>query len=269
MINVIKADGSRQLFEKYKIVRTCLRMKASEDAAEEIADKISRQVYNGITTKQILKMIFRYISEYRPEIKHQINLREAVSLLRPKPDFEQFIALLLKKEGYDVKTNKIVAGKCIEHEIDAIASKGNEKLYVEVKHHYQPHTYTGVGVFLEAQATFEDLIESNSNFSKAMVVTNAKLSEHAKRYAECKNIGAIGWRYPEEGGLEVMIENNELYPITLIKGLDAATQIRLADNGFILLEQVAGVDFKKLSRLAKVGKSKAKEIVRKANEILV
>jgi len=268
MVNVTKADGSRQPFEKIKVVRTCLRTHASQDVAEEIADKIESKVYEGITTKEILKMIFKYIAEYRPEIKHQIDLREAICLLRPKPDFEQFVGLLLKTEGYDIKTNQIVSGKCVEHEIDVIANKGNETLYVEVKHHYQPHAYTGVGVFLEAQATFEDLIEGNNNFSKSMVVTNTKLSEHAKNYAECKKIDAIGWRYPEERGLELMMEENKLYPITLIKGLNAIIQAKLSYTGIFLLEQLVEYDAKKLSKLTKISKSKMEEILRKASKIL-
>ena len=268
MTNVTKADGNKQPFEKSKIVRTCLRMKASKDAAEEIADRIERRLYEGIRTKQILKMIFSYLGEYRPELKHQIDLREAVCLLRPKPDFEQFVGLLLKYEGYDVRMNKILAGKCIEHEIDAIATNDNETLYVEVKHHYQPHSYTGVGVFLEAQATLEDLNDGKNNFTKAMVVTNAKLSEHAMTYARCKNIDAMGWRYPEEKSLELMIEDNKLYPVTLIKGLDVVVQAKLGDNGIVLLEQLIQYDTNKLSKLTKVGKSKINEILRKANEIL-
>lgn len=267
MANVTKADGSKQPFERNKIVRTCLRMKTAENAADEIADKIEKRIYEGIATKQILKMIFYYIAEYRPELRHQIDLREAVCLLRPKPDFEQFVGLLLKAEGYDVKMNRILAGRCIEHEIDAIAAKDNETLYVEVKHHYQPHSYTGVGVFLEAQATLEDLNDGNNNFTKAMVVTNTKLSEHATTYARCKNIDGIGWKHPEEKGLEVMIEDNKLYPVTLIKGLDSTLLARLGDNGIILVEQLLKYDVKKLNRLTKISKSKIKEILRKANEI--
>ncbi len=268
MVDVIKADGSKQPFEKYKVVRTCLRMKVDRDAAEGIANSIEKKLYEGIATKQILKMIFSYISVYKPQMKHQIDLREAVCLLRPKPDFEHFVGMLLKAEGYEVKTNKIVAGRCVEHEIDAIANKRNEALYVEAKHHYKPHSYTGLDVFLETQATFEDLIEGKNNFSKAVVITNAKLSEHAKRYAECKNISAIGWRYPNENGLESMIEKNRLYPVTLLKGLDVNMQARLADKGIILLSQLAEYNAEKLNKMAKIGKSKANQILRKAHEIL-
>ena len=33
---VIKADGTRQPFQRHKIVKTCLRMRVSEDVAEAV-----------------------------------------------------------------------------------------------------------------------------------------------------------------------------------------------------------------------------------------
>ena len=268
MINVTKADGSRQPFEKGKIVRTCMRMRLDKDEAEEIADKIESKIYDGISTKQILKMIFNYTSGYRPQIKQQIDLREAVSLMRPKPDFEQFIGLLLKAEGYQVKTNQIIAGICVEHEIDAIAVKNDEKIYVEVRHHYQPHTYTGVDVFLETNSTFEDLVEADNNFSKATVVTNGKISEHAERYASCRKIDAIGWRYPNEMGLGQMIEKYRFYPVTLIKGVNPELLTSLGDNRIFLLQQLVKYDANNLVKMTKFGKNKIKEILRKAEAVL-
>lgn len=268
MTYVIKADGNKQLFEKGKIIRTCLRMRLDKNEAKKIADKIESRIYEGISTKQILKMIFNYTASYKPQIKHQIDLREAVSMMRPKPDFEQFIGLLLKADGYQVKTNQIISGNCIEHEIDAIAVKNNEKIYVEVKHHYQPHTYTGVDVFLETNSTFEDLMEAKNNFSKAVVVTNGKISEHAERYASCKNIDAIGWSYPNGMGLAQMIEKYRFYPVTLIKGINPDLQAKLSDNRIFLLQQLVKYDANNLVKMTKFGRDKIKEILRKAEAIL-
>ena len=58
---VTKADGSRQLFDREKVVRTCLRNGASRNIAEEIAGKIEAKLYDGIETKKILGMIFRLL----------------------------------------------------------------------------------------------------------------------------------------------------------------------------------------------------------------
>jgi transcriptional regulator NrdR family protein len=54
---VIKADGRKQLFDKEKIIQTCLRIGASREIAEHIANKIGAKVYNGMETRKILKMI--------------------------------------------------------------------------------------------------------------------------------------------------------------------------------------------------------------------
>ena len=49
-VYVTKADGARQLFDREKVVRTCLRMGASRRIADEVAEKVERSLYDGITT---------------------------------------------------------------------------------------------------------------------------------------------------------------------------------------------------------------------------
>jgi hypothetical protein len=278
-IYVIKFDGRLQPFEKEKIIRTCMRMHATEEIAQKVADRIEERVYDGISTKNILQMIFAYMRKYRPEVKHMIDLRTAISLLRPKPDFELFVAQVLRAYGYKVKSNQMIAGRCIEHEIDAIAekdegSKDKGITYVEVKHHYNPHTYTGLGVFLEARATFEDLTEgyvSGKNkirFDKALVVINTKLSEHALQYAECRGIAYIGWKAPVNRGLEWMIEGKRLYPITLIRDLGAEDEAKFGDVGIVTLLQMTELSLEKLWSMTKIPKKTLRELRSKAQELL-
>ncbi len=274
MIFVTKFDGRKQPFQKQKVIRTCLRMHASPKQARLIADKVESKLYDGIKTKEILEMIFKYMKEYRPEIKHEIDLREAISLLRPKPDFEEFIRLLLKDYGYQIETAQIVEGKCVEHEIDGIVKKDEDIIYVEVKHHFNHHTYTGVSVFLEAKARFEDLIEGYKSkinpihFNKILIVCNTKFSNHAKKYAKCTGINYLGWRAPEKKGLEEMIEKKKLYPITFLKNLDRKTEIRFGNAGIVLLKQLVENDIKKLHERTKIPKNRLKTFMKKAKEIL-
>ena len=54
---VTKADGSKQLFDEEKIVRTCLRMGASREDALQIVQKVEGRLYEGIATRKILQMI--------------------------------------------------------------------------------------------------------------------------------------------------------------------------------------------------------------------
>lgn len=199
---VTKADGTKQVFDREKVVRTCLRMGATREIADKIAENIEMTVYDGIETRKILKMIFRQLGKYKPAVKHQIDLRKALSLMKPKPDFERFIQILLSEHGYRVTPNQIIRGKCVEHEVDAVARKKGETYIVEVKHHFSYHTPTGLDVSRIARAVFEDVTEgfklglNNLKIDKAMIVCNTKLSEHAKRYAKCRGIHHIGGGSP-------------------------------------------------------------------------
>lgn len=273
MVFVTKVDGTRQLFEREKVVRTCLRLHCTREDAERVADRIESKLYDGITTREILRMIYRYSVECRPQVKYEVDLRKAISLLRPKPDFEQYVIKLLTEYGYNVSGPQIVRGRCVEHEIDAIARKGDETIYVEVKHHLWPHTYTGMGIFLEARATFEDLAggyETGYNqipFNKAMVVCNTKLSDHARRYANCAGIDHICWKSPKDNSLEKLIEDKRLYPVTIMKTLDSRTQAKLGDAGILLLQELIGSDAVALSLKTKIPKDKIKKLIQRAVEI--
>jgi hypothetical protein len=243
-IFVTKADGTRQLFSKKKIIKTCQVMGATEEVGEEIANKIEMQIYDGIETSKILQMIFRLSSKYKTGGKHLICLRKSLSLLNPKPDFERFIQILLNEHGYEVTPNSIVKGRCVEHEVDAIARKNGLTYIVEVKHHFNFHTYTGLDESRIAWAVLEDVAEgfelglNDLEIDKAMIVCNTKFSDHAKMYAKCKGIYQIGWSSPPDHGLQTLIEEKQLYPITCIRGLKTSVRNKLLDAGIILLRQL-------------------------------
>jgi len=273
-IFVKKADGTRQRFHRRKVINTCLRMHASKEIAEKIADKIENRLYDDIPTKKILQMIFSYLKKYRPVVKHQIDFRKAISLLRSKPDFERFIQMLLEAHGYIVSCNQIVRGRCVEHEVDAVATKGNKTYLVEIKHHSNYHIYTGLDVPRIARANLEDLTEGFNlglhpiDFSEVLVVCNTKFSDHANRYAKCRGIRHIGWKTPPKQGLERMIEEKKFHPVTILKGLNKSNREKLLDSGLILLKQLISRDVYELSKKTKIPRKQLTEHVKKAKEIL-
>ena len=273
-VYVTKFDGTRQPFDKNKVVRTCLRMGATGAVAESIAEEIENRVYDGIETKKILQMIFRTLRKHKPVTRHQIDLRKALSLLSPAPDFERFVQLLLSEHGYEVTSNQIIQGRCVEHEVDAVARKNGKTCIVEVKHHYKYHTPTSLDVSRISRAVFEDVTEAyqlglnNLKIDYALIVCNTKLSEHAKRYADCRGISHIGWSSPPNRDLQTMIEEKKLYPITLLKGLNTETRNKLASNGVILLKQLTEKTPKELRKQTRVPKEKLRSIIDIAQAIL-
>ncbi|MBU5689607.1 MAG: ATP cone domain-containing protein [Candidatus Aenigmatarchaeota archaeon] len=273
MMYVKKFDGSRQVFDKKKIYRTCIRIGANEQQANEIVNKVSSKIYNGITTKQILDLIFNEMNKFKSGFAKRIDLRQSISMLDPKPDFEIFSSLILKELGYKIKNNLIISGKCVEHEIDIVAMKNDKTLYVEVKHHQNPHAYTGLDIFLQANSTFQSLKDgfalkkNRIDFNDVLIICNTKISDHAKKYADCMHINYLCWNYPD-GGLERLVEEKKLYPITIIKDLDDQTRKKLTGNGIIILKQIVESNLKDVSRKAKIGLSKLEEIKEDALKIL-
>jgi len=273
-IFVVKADGTKQLFSREKVVRTCLRMDATREVANAVTDKIELKIYDGIETEKILQMIFEQLSKHKPVVKHQIDLRKAISLMRPKPDFERFIQILLKEHRYEVVPNQIIRGKCVEHEVDAVARKNGETYIVEVKHHYNYHTPTGLDVSRIARAVFEDITEgfrlglNAFNVDRAVIVCNTKFSQHAKRYAECRGIHQIGWSSPPNHGLQFLIKEKKLYPVTYLKDIDTATREKLMSVGIILLKQLTTKNPERLGRETGIPKETLASVIKKARAIL-
>ena len=145
--------------------------------------------------------------------------RKALSLIEPKPDFERFVQLLLEEYDYKVYPNKIIRGKCVEHEVDAVAVKHGLTYIVEAKHKYNYHTPVSLDTSRIARAVLEDLVEghelgrNNIKVDKALIVCNTKLSDHAMEYSECRGIDRICWNSPKNFDLQTMIESKKLFPI--------------------------------------------------------
>src|SRR5512147_420913 len=118
-IYVTKADGSKQLFSKDKVVRTCMHMGASRHFASVVADRVESKVYNGMPTDKILQLIFRYMHKEKPGVRNLFDLRKGLSLMSSKPEFEMFVQVLLSHNGFKVSPNQILKGRCVEHEVDA------------------------------------------------------------------------------------------------------------------------------------------------------
>jgi len=270
---VTKADGSKQDFDKEKIIKTVLRVGGGEvdrNTAEKIADEIEERSYEGISTKKILEMLFdEYLKPYKTIIPFRNNLRKSISLLRSKPDFEIYIQLLLEQLGYTITPNCICQGKCVEHEIDVIARKGTETILVEIKHHKNHHTPTDLDVCRNTRAVFEDLVDGYKDgknalpITSAMIVGNTKFTRHAERYSNCRGIELLAWY-----DLESIIEKKKFYPITLLKGLDTKENHRLIKENIITLRQLVETDANQLAKKLELEHEIVENWISKSKQIL-
>ncbi|MBU7014686.1 MAG: restriction endonuclease [Theionarchaea archaeon] len=271
---VTKADGTRVPFDRGKIVKTCLRMGASQTLAETVASEVESRTNDGVRTRRIMEMIFALMAEYKPATKHVISLRKALALMNSKPDFEHFVRTLLNRKGYTVSPNQILAGKCVEHEVDGIIEKDGKTFLLEVKHHRNYRTVTGLDEARIARAVLEDVAdgsESGHNDLKIngiLLVCNTKFSDYARRYADCRGIDYLGWNAPPELDLAASIGETQVYPATYLKGLDSLTLKALSSAGIVLLKQVVDMDFDELKRKTGISKKKLSSLVKKAEIVL-
>ena len=251
---VTKVDGRLQPFDRGKVRRTLRNMGLGEAAADRIAEEIEEAAPDGVKTTAVLRMIRTRARAVRPAVAHRTNLRRALALIRPKPDFEEFVRVLLREHGYQVETGCVLAGRCGEHEVDAVARKNGVTTFVEVKHHRSHHRMTGLDEGRIARAIVEDLQEGFRSgrcavfIDNALIVCNTKLSAHAKRYATCRGIGHIGWDYPAERNLRTMIEETQSYPVTIVAGVSAPVATRLAAAGILTAKEIAYGDAGTIAR---------------------
>jgi hypothetical protein len=253
-----------------KVVRTCLRMGARSHVAYEIAEKVESRLLDGIPTQMILRMIFRFIGKYTPEVRNLFDLRKGLSLMGSKPEFELFVQVLLMHNGFEVRPSQILRGKCVEHEVDAIARKDGVAYFVEAKHHLSSHSLTGLDESRIARAVLEDVTEGfalgrgDLKIDRAMIVTNTRYSEHAILYGKCRNILQIGWSSPENLGLQNMIFEKKLYPLSCLRGLRSEIRMRLVKAGIALIGQLLGENLFDLAKRTRLPQDALEEIVKTA-----
>ncbi|NIO45104.1 MAG: ATPase [Candidatus Aenigmarchaeota archaeon] len=270
---VVKASGETEKFDPKKIKRTCLRAGVSEELANKIVREVRKKSYNGISTKEILHLTLNLLNKKKPHIAARYDLKGAMFRLGPAGFvFEHFIGEIFKEYGYTTNVHNVLKGFCVSHEVDVIATKKNQNYMIECKYHNLPGIYTGLREVLYTYARFLDLLDGAKQklckkFEQAWLVCNTKFSEDSIRYAKCKGIKLVGWNYPEDNSLKMLIEKKKLYPITMIKGLDSDSLEKMSSSDFVLALDLLRVSLKELNKITKVPIKKLGKFAEEARKV--
>lgn len=235
MVHVIKADGRREPFSEEKVINSIHRAGIPKDIQQDVLKHIKDRLYDEITTQEIYHHISEFLGKSKtPFLKAPYTLKRAIMELGPTGyPFEDFLARLLTAEGYQTKTRTILQGKCISHEIDVIAVKGNKKIMVEAKFHNAVGITTNVHVPMYTKSRFED-VKVKHNFDEVWVVTNTKATTEAIAFAQCVGMNLISWSYPEKESLRELIEKYHLHPITVLSSLNMQQKAQLLNNDIVV-----------------------------------
>ncbi len=275
-IQVIKSTGEGEIFSWNKVYRSARRVGATKEMAEKIADRIESEVHDKITTLEIWKRIERLLKQKSPGLAMKFDLPRAMRRLGPTGfPFEKYIAAILRHQGYQIKTNKWVKGKCVRHEVDLFGSNDSFCYLGECKYHNRRGRKVDLPATLHYYARFLDLEQGPDVLKKArnrkiktVLITNVQFTTEAIKYFQCVGKDLWGWRYPPGQGLQVIIDRERLYPITILPSFQG---IRLrqafSQQGKVMARDVLTVDVEKLARQLKCPSSLIASLVREAEQL--
>lgn len=243
---IIKADGSKEVFDPERLVLSLKRSGAKDFAAERIARTITDTVSPGTSSKEIYAHAFALLRREARPVAARYALRRALLELGPTGHpFEDFISHLYRAEGWQVETRKVIRGKCVSHEVDFYAShtEQNEFLAAELKYHNDPGYKTDLKVALYVKSRFDDIFACDASvrscpIDRGLLVTNTKFTSEAVAYAECSGIELLGWGYPANNTLFMRMSRAKVYPITAVTRLSRAEKRLLIERGIIAVDEI-------------------------------
>jgi hypothetical protein len=222
-INIIKSSGETAKFSIDRLRNSLKHAGANNAIIEPILETVVDELYQGISTKEIYNRAFALLKKKSSYLASKYKLKKAIYELGPTGfPFEKFVAAILKYSGYHVKTNKIIQGICVKHEIDVMAFKNNETTIIECKFHGEPGLNCNVKTPLYINSRYQDVKEKwnshpnkENKLTQGWVVTNTRFTEDALVFGKCIGLYLLSWDYPENDGLKDRIDRLNLYPITV------------------------------------------------------
>jgi ATP cone domain/Restriction endonuclease len=245
-IYVVKADGTKELFDIDKLERSLKKAGASSKSVQDIIEHIKAHLKKEISTHDLYKHAFELLHKEDKPIALKYSLKRAIMELGPSGfPFEDFVAEIFRHKGYTAETGKIVRGFCVEHEVDVVAWNDEKLIMVEAKFHNELGVKSDLKIALYVKARFDDLRKMTFRYGKerqldeGWLVTNTKFTSTAIEYGSCQGgLRMIGWNYPPVGNLHDMILESKLHPLTCLLSLNGREKKYLLDKGVVLCKTI-------------------------------
>ncbi|UCH46140.1 MAG: restriction endonuclease [Nitrospiraceae bacterium] len=272
-MKIRKASGKIQEFDPRKLLDSLMRSGAARDQAENILEKVMPDVLPLTTTKQIYRLAHKYLKQLNHATVLRYSLKKGILRLGPSGyPFEKYFGELLKNYGYDVQTNLLLEGKCVSHEVDVFAVNDREIVLVECKYRNRVNSAPDVKVAMYVHARFQDLRTALAPVHpgktiEGWLVTNTRFTTDAIQFADCAGFQLKSWRHPDKLSLEKMIEENKLYPITVLSSLNTSQIKRLLENKVILMKDLARMEADTIKNILSISDRKALNIRKEAEDL--
>jgi hypothetical protein len=249
VVEITKADGTREAFAREKLLHSLRRAGASDSASERIAQEIEADLQDGAPTSAIYKSAFEKLKAYEHTAAPRYSLKRAVFALGPTGfPFEDFVAEIFRAHGYTAETRIMRDGACTVHEVDVVAEKDGRRIAAEIKFHNNPGLRSDVKTALYVHARSKDVAAHPSQADSGAhgpidewwLITNTKFTTQAEDYGMCSGLKMVSWSRPAPGNLQDLIESSGVHPVTCLTTLSQAEKRRLLDDNIVLCRSLRG-----------------------------
>lgn len=275
---VLNSGGDKESFSPQKVYRSARRVGASRKLAQQIVEAIETEAYPGMKTSEIFQRVENFLHREAPAAAVRFNLKEGMRRLGPSGfPFEKFVGEVFKRLGFAVELNLYLPGFCLgDYEIDFLAQKDNLVYVGECKYRNVAGEKVHTDDVLANHARFLDLLKGPYFKSRSfkgcqirpMMVTNEKFTARAIAYCFCQGIELLGWKHPKGRGLESLIEEKNLYPLTILSSLKGYLKDVLVSRNIMLVEDLLKTDPETFSRRLKLSPKHLYSIIREAKLLL-
>jgi len=242
-IKIAKSTGIYEAFSIEKVKKSLRKAGATDEQIQAICEKLESVMPKIKSTGDLYKFVIDYMRSVDSVVASRYNLKYALMELGPAGyPFETFVSKIFKYRGYHVELNRVVQGFCVDHEVDFIAKKEGERIYVECKFHNRRGLKSDVKVALYVKARFDDIKRGlkkmgNKEIQRSLIVTNTNFTSEAIKYAECVGFEMLDWNYPISQSLPDIINKLGMHPVTTLTSLNRRQKKELIKNGFVLCRQ--------------------------------
>ncbi len=274
-IQVTKASGITEDINPDKLRASLLRSGADKDLIEGIIDRVLNEVGPYTNTKKIYRLAKKYLRQLNHASELRYSLKRALFRLGPTGyPFEKYYGAILSNYGYETDIGMYIEGKCVRHEIDVFALKEDEVSLVECKYHRRAGIPVDVKVAMYIHSRFMDLAPVMASRYpgkkfKGWLVTNTRCTSDAMKFAKCYGLNIKSWNYPDNKSLEKMIEDKQLYPVTVISGIQRGLVTKLIDNDIVLLKDLVSMEIQDMRRMLSLPEKKALKLRQQAEELCI
>lgn len=240
LFKIKKRTGEFQDFSRIKFVNSLHKSGLDEASIKKVLAHLLPRFKSGLTTKQLYKLAYQLINKHSYKAASKYAFPKTLISLGPDGfNFENFVASLMVKLGYDVKVGVVLKGKCVTHEVDVIASKNGKTIYMECKFHNSLTFKEDIKTALYVKARWDDLKSNSENkFDEFWLVTNSKFSSDATKFSQCSGLKALSPFYPENGNLYDLVVQAKAHPIGILNSLKIKEKEILIKNGLLFVKDL-------------------------------